>query len=349
MELEHGGDWAGYEERYGAEPLDFSANTSPLGMPEGARAAAAEALRRADRYPDPLCRTLRRELSAHHGVPAENIVCGAGAADLIHRLAAVLRPKTALIPAPAFSEYGRALEPWGCAVSRHYLEESGGFRPDGRLPEKIVPGLDVLFLCEPNNPTGVTTDPALLRRILERCRQTGTVLVADECFVPFLDEPEKHSLTGELGGGGLVILRAFTKFYGMAGLRLGYCLTDIPGLAEKLASCGPPWAVSLPAQEAGAAALKDRAYAEKLRRLIRDGRPRLRDELGALGYTVIPGEANYLLFRSPDPDLGAKLEREGILLRDCRNFEGLGPGWFRIAVRAPEENERLIRTLGRYT
>ncbi len=346
MKLEHGGDWAGFAEKYGAEPLDFSANISPLGMPEGARRAAEAALLRADRYPDPLCRELRAALSAYHGVPVEQIVCWAGAADLIHRLGMAVRPKRALVPVPAFSEYERALAPWGCEVRRYYLKEELDFRLDEGFLEAIEPGIDLVFLCEPNNPTGVTTDPLLLEKILKKCRDTGTLLAVDECFLPFLDEP--HSLIGELGRGGVCIFRAFTKFYAMAGLRLGYCIAE-PYLTEKMAACGQPWAVSSVAEAAGIAALMDREYAEAVRRLVREQRMILAEGLRALGFRVVPGEANFLLFFSKDAEIGEKLAHEGILIRDCANYEGLGRGWFRIAVRTASENEKLLEALRRFT
>ncbi|MCR5295278.1 MAG: threonine-phosphate decarboxylase CobD [Lachnospiraceae bacterium] len=346
MKLGHGGDWAGFAEAYGREALDFSANINPLGLPEGARRAAEEALLRADRYPDPLCRKLRAALAAHHRVPADYIVCGAGAADLIYRLGTALRPKTALLLAPAFSEYERALAPWGCEIRRYMLRKENDFRLDESFLDAISPGLDLLVLCEPNNPTGVTTDPALLRRILRRCRERKVLLAADECFLPFLSKP--CSLIGELGEGGLLIFRAFTKFYAMAGLRLGYCLTDEPYLAAKLSRCGQPWAVTEAAAEAGIAALLDRAYAEASRRLIGEQREALAGGLRALGLTVVPGEANFLLFFSKDAELGEKLARDGILIRDCADYEGLSRGCFRIAVRTASENERLLEVLGRY-
>ena len=347
MKLEHGGDWVGFEALHGVEPLDFSANTSPLGIPEKACRAACEALRRADRYPDPLCRALREALSRHHGVPVEQIVCGAGAAELIHRAVRTLAPRSGLVLEPSFSEYARALETQGSRIERCPLTAERDFRPGPELLARITPDTDMVFLCQPNNPTGVTADPELVRSVLRRCREVGALLVADECFVDFLDEPEPFSLIPALGEGKLLILRAFTKFYGMAGLRLGYCITDEPGLAEKLTAQGQPWPVSTPAQAAGLAALEDREYGETLRRLIRAERPVLEAGLKKLGLRVIPGEANFLLFFSSDRELDRKLACEGILLRNCENFPGLGPGWYRAAVRTHEENAELLQTLRR--
>ena len=348
MKLEHGGDWFGFLERHGKEPLDFSANTSPLGMPEGAYRAACEALRQGERYPDPLCRALREKLGQHHGIPLEQIVCGTGAAELIHRAVRTLAPRSGLVLEPSFSEYVRALQIQGSRILRFRLMEESGFRPGPELLTFITPDTDMVFLCQPNNPTGVTADPSLVRSVLCRCRQTGTLLVADECFLEFLDEPERFSLIPELGGGNLLILRAFTKFYGMAGLRLGYCITDEPELAKRLMVCGQPWPVSSPAMAAGITALEDREYREDLRRLIRAERPVLAAGLEDLGLRVIPGEANYLLFFCPDRELDQKLALEGVLLRNCGNFPGLAPGWYRTAVRTSQENAALLQALRRY-
>ncbi len=345
MKPEHGGDWAGFLREYGMEPLDFSANISPLGLPEGVRAAAAEAVGRADRYPDPLCRGLRRELSVFHGVPEDGIVCGAGAADLIYRLGAALRPKRVLIPAPAFSEYARALDRPDCRIERYLLSGKKDFRLDEGILDRLEPALELLILCEPSNPAGVVSDPALLERILRRCRRNGTLLAVDECFLPFLGESRGRGMIPLLGGGRLLIFRAFTKFYAMAGLRLGYLLTDEKELAEKVAGCGQPWPVSTVAQEAGIAALREKDYAASLRKLIREQRPVLLGGLRRLGLRVIPGEANYLLFYTSVPELGGRLARKGILIRDCAGYPGLTRGWYRIAVRTAPENERLLKAM----
>lgn len=345
MEVIHGGDWAGYQEEYGALPLDFSANISPLGLPEGVRRAAAEALGQSDRYPDPLCRRLCRCLARCHGVAASRIVCGNGAADLIWRLAVAAGPKTALVTAPGFAEYERALAAVNCRRERLWLQEAEDFA----VTEEIFPhlaGKDMVFLCQPNNPTGRTVEPALLREIAARCDAAGTVLVVDECFVDFLDRPEDCSLVPVLGRyENLVILRAFTKFYAMPGLRLGYALCGSENMAERLRRSGQPWPVSLPAQAAGVAALGERDYAAAVRTLIARERPRLAAGLAALDCHVVPGEGNYLLFSCPDRELGDKLRRRGILLRDCGNFAGLGPGWYRTAVRTAEENGALLRAM----
>ena len=193
MKLTHGGDWAGFMAQYGRMPLDFSANISPLGLPDGVRRAACASLSSADCYPDPLCRALSSALGARHKLPVDAVLCGNGAADLIFRLVLAVRPKRALVTAPAFAEYEQALGLSDCRTEHFYLREENGFVAAEEILEAITPALDVVFLCEPNNPTGRTTPPALLLRILERCTACGVLLVVDECFNDFLDEPQAHT------------------------------------------------------------------------------------------------------------------------------------------------------------
>lgn len=346
MALIHGGDWAGYQEEYGELPLDFSANLSPLGLPEGVKRAIIAALDQADRYPDPLCRDLCRKLAERHKVRAEHILCGNGAADLLFRLALARRPETALITAPAFAEYRRALTLAGCEVKHFFLSPENDFQVTERILGEIGPGLELLILCEPNNPTGRTTPRPLLRDILLACEENGTLMVVDECFNDLLDRPERHTLEGEAASHrNLLVLKAFTKRYAMAGVRLGYALCGDPELLEAMRVAGQPWAVSSLAQAAGMAALEERDYEERLHTLLREQRPRLKKGLERLGCAVTPGEANYLMFYHKNRELVPKLRQKGILLRDCGNYAGLSPGYYRTAVRTGAENDKLLRTL----
>ncbi|MCI8807427.1 MAG: aminotransferase class I/II-fold pyridoxal phosphate-dependent enzyme [Oscillospiraceae bacterium] len=343
--LTHGGDWAGYQAERGGQPLDFSANISPLGLPEGVRRAAVRALDTAERYPDPLCRALRAAIGKAEGVDPAWVLCGNGAAELIYRAVLARRPKRGLVTAPAFSEYEAALELAGCSTDRFLLKEGDGFALNEDFLEAITPDMDLVFLCQPNNPTGRTVPRALLAAAAERCRAAGALLVLDECFCGFLDDPDAFSLKDLVGRyENLLILKAFTKLYAMAGLRLGYCLCSDAALLAAMGGAGQPWGVSGPAQAAGIAALEETNYVEAVRAQIQAQRPRLAGELSRLGLRVVPGEANYLLFWSPVPLVGPLRER-GILLRDCANYHGLCEGWYRTAVRTAEENSRLLAAL----
>ena len=343
----HGGDWYAAGQRFGAPVLDFSANLNPLGMPPAVRAAAKAALDAPERYPDPLCRDLRWAIAARDGVAPGQIVCGAGGADLIFRLAFALGPRRALVTAPTFSEYASALTAVGCQVDRFPLAAEAGFAVTGALLDVLTPGLDLCVLCSPNNPTGGIIPRALLLEAAARCQALGIVLLVDECFLELSDAPD-NGLAGVLEAySNLVLLRAFTKSYALAGLRLGYCLTANKALAETLYTCGQPWPVSAPAQAAGLAALACPDWPERARALIRAQRPRLAAGLGALGLAVWPSGANYLLFRvAGDITLKDRLLERGVLLRSCANYPGLGPDYYRAAVRPAEEIQTLLDTMG---
>ena len=302
-------------------------------------------------------RTLRKELGLSQeelarrcGVTRQTILAIEGSKYdptllLAFRLAAALRPKQALVTAPTFGEYAAALRCVGCSVARYALRCENGFAVQEDILEAIVPGIGLVVLCEPNNPTGVTTPSRLLLRILERCRAVGAYLLVDECFGEFLDDPAAHTLMGETERQpGLIILKAFTKLYAMAGARLGYVVCGDPELLRRMQEAAQPWSVSSLAQEAGVAALGEEAYVELSRRLLREERGYLLGELEALGLRVIPGEANYLLFQCRIP-LIQPLRERGILLRSCSNYHGLDETWYRTAVRTHDENIRLIQAL----
>ena len=345
MELVHGGDWAGYRARFGHDALDFSANVSPLGLPQGVADAIVAALPTADRYPDPLCRELRTALSRAEQLPEPWILCGNGAADLIYRLVWALKPRRALLPPPTFAEYAAALESVGCEVKRKTLHEADDFAVTEAFVQAVNQSIDLVFLCQPNNPTGQITPPELVQRLVRRCADCGAVLVVDECFLDFLQQRDALTVKPLLQAApNLVILKAFTKLYAMAGVRLGYALCSNTALLAKMQAAGQPWGVSSLAQAAGAAALRETAYADSVRALIADQRPSLAAGLRALGLQVIEGSANYLLFRAPET-LGAALQQRGVCLRSCGNYPGLSAGWYRTAVRTAPENEQLLQTM----
>ncbi len=335
----HGGD------RYGrAVELDFSVNTNPLGTPPAVVRAVERTAGELCRYPDPCCRELTAALAAREGVAADRILCAGGAAELIYAYCAAIRVEKALLTEPAFSEYAAALEAAGSRAVYARLEEEEGFALTERFLETLE-GTDcgAVFLCNPNNPTGRLIEPALLEEIGTVCRRRGLRLFVDECFLEL--SGDGRSLSNRLEEWpGLFLLRAFTKSYGMAGLRLGYCLSGDGVLLREMSRRAQPWNVSLPAQAAGVAALEDTSFLEEARRLIGEERPRLAAGLEALGLAVCPSQANYLLLKS-GRELFVPLLERGILIRDCANYRGLGNGWYRVAVKKREENRRLLEAL----
>lgn len=359
-QLSHGGDWYGYQTEYGQAAIDYSVNINPLGMPDHVRTAIAEAAWRADRYPDPLCRRLSKAIGEAEGVSPGWILCGNGAADLIYRLSAAAAKELisvhALIPAPSFSEYESAVHAFGGTVAYYPLAVSDDFQIHEDILEHITEDTDLVFLCQPNNPTGMTIERWLLEKILCRCEKMQARLLIDECFIEFLDKPEDFKMTAALAAHpNLMILRAFTKSCAMAGVRLGYVLCSDAEVLASMRSCGQPWAVSILAEEAGLAALREQEYLVQMRQIVREERLFLKEMLGKLGFHVVDGKANFLLFRIPHPEEGTireraaafqnNLKKQGIMIRSCANFSGLTEGWFRIAIRTREENEKLIRIL----
>lgn len=343
--LVHGGDWAGFEERFGYEPLDFSVNVSPLGLTEGIKTAVINTLETADRYPDPLCRRLRKAIAEREHVEEGSCLCGNGADDLIFRLVAAVKPRKALITAPTFAEYRAAMELQGTEIEEFELKEIDGFSLTEEFIEHIKADTEIVFICEPNNPTGVTTPRNLLKKVLERCAEVGALLVIDECFNDFLDEPEKHSMREMLADfDNLFILKSFTKLYAMAGIRLGYCLCYDENLLKKIRKAGQEWSVSSLAENAGLAALREEGYVSELRRLVKSERERVVRELGNMGIDRVYGEADYLLFHARE-GLADELETRGILLRRCENYSGLGPGWFRLGLKKREDNNILLKAM----
>ena len=335
----HGGDIYAGNVR-----LDFSANTNPFGTPESVLAAITRALPEVHRYPDPYCRALRAAIAAAEGVPEEYILCGSGAAELIYAFADAVRPQRAAELAPTFAEYSLALARTGCAVARYTLSEKNDFAPDGGILDFLRETRpEAFFLCNPNNPTGRLADGALLKEILALCEKLGTYLFADECFLDLTEGGV--SAKGFLAEyPGLLILKAFTKSYGMAGIRLGYCLCADSALLRDMAAASPPWNVSSLAQSAGVAALEEGEFLRRTVELVRRERNYLAGELTALGFRVCPSQANYLLLHGA-AGLREKLLQRGIAIRGCGNYHGLDEGWYRVAVRSHGENEALIAAI----
>lgn len=325
--------------------LDFSANINPLGAPESVKRAIAENITDIEKYPDPYCCQLRTKLAEYEGISADNIVCGNGADDLIFRIVHALKPCKALIFAPTFSEYSRALYEVGCNVCVHILSEENGFELGRDILPKLDISLDMCFICTPNNPTGRLIEPEILENIAAKCRENDIILVSDECFLDLISDSESYSLRRHFSES-CIILKAFTKFFAIPGIRLGYALCGSSKLAESIQKNGQFWSVSSLAQAAGIASLDEADYVRRTREYIAAERSFLAAELIRLGVNVYDGAANFLLFRSRS-GLAEELLAERILIRDCQSFSGLTDGYYRVAVRTHEENIRLISALGR--
>jgi threonine-phosphate decarboxylase len=341
----HGAHGASVARRSGAPAggfLDFSQNINPLGTPRGAIEAAHRALdSETGAYPDLEYVELRGALGGYLGVTPENVLPTNGGAEalfLASRLAARGRRGRALILEPTFSEYAAAataanLEP----VRRVVRSPENSFRPDLKVAGDLE-GVAAVFLCNPNNPTGDALPAEVVLDLAARAREAGAAFIVDEAFADFAPEVSVARESGE----GLYVARSFTKFFAMPGLRLGALVCREVDLAR---SFQPSWPVNIAAAAAGVAAAGDVAFAE--RSLAEVGK--LRVELASAlldlpGIEVYPSAANFLLARGLEGLVGS-LARRGVLVRGCDPFPGLGPGYFRVAVRPESENRRLLAAL----
>ncbi|MCP1102165.1 threonine-phosphate decarboxylase [Aequitasia blattaphilus] len=340
MKQIHGGDVYTYKGM-----LDFSTNINPLGPSKNTLDAAREAVNLIGQYPDIQNRRLRKALALEYGIRENQLILGNGAADLIYGVSLAEKPKRALLCAPTFAEYEQGLKVMDCEVEYYGLKEEHQFEIQEDYLESIHPNLDIIFLCTPNNPTGQIIRKELLIKILKRCSELKIRMVVDECFLDFVRNGKECSFIPEIEKfTNLLILRAFTKMYGIPGLRLGYGMSSDASLIERMENVRQPWSVSVVAEAAGVTALKERERIQETKELIERERRWLETELDYLQIKHYPSQANYILLYSKR-NLEECLKKERILIRNCGNYKGLQEGYYRIAVRTHEENKALIRAL----
>ena len=279
--------------------LDFSANINPFGMPYAVKKAAECAIANCIHYPDTYCRELTKGISIKEEIKEEHILCGNGAADLIFRFVLAKSPKKALLLAPSFSEYEAALHTINCHIHYHILQEEYGYCLTEQFLNEITQQTDVVILCNPNNPTGILIEKELLYKIVCQCHKTNTFLFLDECFLDFMANEKEISLKQQIHyNKNIMILKAFTKMYGMAGLRLGYCICSDTTLIQKMRFVSQSWAVSIPAQAAGVAALNETEFVKKTIELIQQEKQYLLSELKNIGIYCYTPSANYIFFKA---------------------------------------------------
>ncbi len=327
------------------EILDFSANISPLGLPDHIRAAMIKAVDGTINYPDPDCTDLREAIGRRDGVDPSCICCGSGGADLLYRAAFALKPGRVLLPVPAFVEYEEAFTAAGAVMEYVNMDET--LRIPADLPDRVTAQIDMVIVCNPNNPTGILTERDRLIDLLEKSRRTGTKVLVDECFLEICREEERYTLRSFIETfPHLLILKSFTKLYAMPGVRLGYMICSDRNVIAGLGRTGQAWPVSHIAQCAGIAALSKPEYREQVIKVVETEAAFMKEALSALPIKLYDSSANYLFFRAPGvTDLDRQLEKRGILIRNCSNYVNLGNDYWRVAVRSHEDNRRLIREL----
>ncbi|WP_435005787.1 pyridoxal phosphate-dependent aminotransferase [Tundrisphaera lichenicola] len=383
--ITHGGDPSGIRRRLGlgsAPLLDFSASLNPFGPPPAAIEAAREALGRADRYPEPGAPRLTERLAEYHGVPVDRVIVGAGVTELIGLIGQSLRevlafhaqalgdpskPLSHLID-PTYGEYRRisALNEMRAQVwGEHIL----GWEQDV-LPWEAA---GIFWTGHPNNPTGRTWNRSTIERFADAT--LGLLTVVDECFLPLMTDADDRTLIGAAAArDNLLVLRSFTKPYGLPGLRVGYAVGS-PDMITRLRQYQDPWTVTAPAEAAALAALEDLDFLERSVEQLAPESTRLVDRLWEIpglrpawpdrvrpaGTPPLP---NFALVSLTQTDwdsarLQEALAFRGFFVRECSDHPGLevgslltGPdqlvatrGHIRVAVRKPEENDRLLKVL----
>lgn len=356
LDSDHGGTVIATARKIGVDPesiLDFSASINPLGISETVYSAIVDSISNIIHYPDNSHFTLSNILSQHHSIATGCFTVGNGSTELIYSIPAMLANgrNKALLIAPAFSEYSKALLLNNWQVEYFILNPANLFAIDvARLAESLSFGYDVLFLCNPGNPTGRLYSQDVVRQIMDVCINSGTFLVIDEAFMDFCEEYSmKQTVTA---CDNAILLRSMTKFYGIPGLRLGYAISSEKN-AGRLAQVIKPWSVNTLAMAAGVAALQDESYSRRtLEYNIRE-RCYLCDGLTKIQQLkVYESSANYLLVEIVYGNITLKelcssLLSDLIMVRDCSTFVGLSDRFFRVAVRSNEDNRRLLVALAK--
>ena len=357
MNVVHGGNVYEIASRLGCAPeavLDYSASINPLGPPPGLLEEFNRYFNRLQHYPDIRNTSLLDALSRFHSLNQEQIVVGNGSTELIYWLPAVLGIRSAVVVLPTFGEYRKAFELQGIRMHKLFTSQETDFQPTVEQLEAACAEFspEAILFTQPASPAGTLMPREVRDWIVRKSRETNLYAIIDEVFVDFCEE---ESFKGALKESPrLVLIRSMTKFYGIPGLRLGYLLTS-KELADRMHGSLPPWSVNTLAQIAGEYCLGREEYRGETLEMVDRERRRMTERLeGMNAFRVFPGSANYILARldNPLPDAGVLqreiLMSEHIIIRDCRSFEGLNERYFRLAVRLPEQNDRLLAGIERW-
>jgi threonine-phosphate decarboxylase len=357
MTLVHGGNIYELSARAGCSPddiLDFSASINPLGPPPGLAQILSGCFHRLASYPDIHNKLLTEAISKFHNIDPEYIAVGNGSTELIYWLPRALGVSKALVVLPTFGEYAKAFELQGTRLQKLFSTPEDCFQP---IVEQLEAALqkdafEAVLITHPASPSGALLDSGTIGWIAENSSKSRRpFFLIDEVFIDFCEQASMKRFLDR--SENLAIIRSFTKFYGVPGLRIGYLLAP-PRVAAQVRSHVPPWSVNTLSQAAGVYCFTQDEYRRRTLDTIAEQRQRLAGELSAIpGLKVFPAQANYLLVRMdrrlpPASRLKWDLfERNRILIRDCGSFEGLDDWYFRVAVRLEDQNNRLIEALQR--
>lgn len=353
MNFQHGGNVYKHIRESGtalSNVLDFSANINPLGMSPKGREAMEKAWEHLVHYPDPDYKALKIALAEYYQVPLEWLAVYNGAAEAMHACFSYLSPKSALLHGPSFVEYEKILTGIGTTCHWTLLEESNAFKLDINAYletlNKYQPQLAVI--CTPNNPTGQKLTLSDLLAIENGLKPWQGILAIDEAFIDFCEDDESYGNCLE-SISRVVIFKSLTKFFGVPGLRLGALITPIAEFHEHDRLFGVPWRINSFAEQYAIEAVNDTAYINASKAYIADARATLASLLASIkGLKVYPSEADYILLKVTSEvalSLVEQLEVKNIMIRNCANYKGLGLGYFRVAVKNHDANEKLVSAI----
>ena len=353
----HGGEVFRLAMKFGIDIdkiIDFSANINPLGLPPGVDSALHDALRNLANYPEIDAESLRLCVAKRHGLDRENVIVGNGSSALIYLLTRVFKPTKSLIWSPTFTEYERALKQVQSEVINLNCLD-----PENRVSlQKIIAVTldaqpDLVFLCNPNNPTGTLWSVLELEEILTALNKAGIICVIDEAFIDFVGCGASFANRVD-EFANLIVLRSLTKIYALAGIRCGYLLSG-HSLTRRLAGFLEPWSVNTLALNAAVTALaNDNEFIKKTLVLVANERDKLSRNLKQLRFLKpYPSFANYILTRVDSSVNCEELRdfifvRDNILIRLCGDYVGLSDNYVRFAVKTKAENCRLIEGLSAF-
>ncbi|WZL71781.1 threonine-phosphate decarboxylase CobD [Clostridiaceae bacterium 35-E11] len=350
--VKHGGNIYEIANQLGIEKeelIDFSANINPLGVPDSFKKALIKHIDLIKNYPDPEYKALTKAIADHHGIEEAYITVGNGATEVIFSIVSALRPKHSLILAPTFLEYERALRKVGSNVNYCLLKEENNFQIDDQFLDSIEKDIDLIILCNPNNPTSQLIDRKRMYKILQYCEEKNIHLLIDEAFMDFVEDFDQATMLPYVAHyKHLYIIKALTKFFALPGLRIGYGLTSNIALLEKVKNLKEPWTVNSYAALAGEIVLQDDVYIHQSRIWIESERGRFYDALKEIDkIKVYPPKANYILFQLLTPSIHIKdsLLQKKFLIRSCDNYPNLNNHFYRIAIKSKEANEKFIKAL----
>ncbi|MBC2347968.1 threonine-phosphate decarboxylase CobD [Listeria welshimeri] len=347
----HGGNYNELAKQHGLTKemvLDFSANINPLGVPASLKQTITANLDKLVEYPEPDYLALRARIASFHQLDLANVIPGNGATELIFGIAKVTKAQKVLLLAPTFAEYERAF--FDAEIIYAELAKETNFDAAETVLEIIEreTELEAVCLCNPNNPTGQLINQEEMIKIADLCEKKNIYLIIDEAFMDFIEESETISMIPYLQQfSHLCIIRAFTKFFAIPGLRLGYLLTKNDLLAEALLQMREPWSINTFADMAGQILLDDKDYIKQTYQWISTERSFLYQGLnGFPELTVYQPSVNYIFFHLEKPlDLRKELLLKGIFVRSCANYRGLTENYYRVAVKTRDDNIQLLTAL----